>query len=148
MLFNTQRPAPPRLEDAIAKAVLVASVIVMRADGATTREEMIELANLCSFSPIFAAFGSHKTVEMLVQAEQEASTKSIDQMIQESAQVLSPALRETAICFAYRVAMADGRLDQAEEVVLIKIAAHYGVPFETYSKIVDVFGMLQRSDAA
>ena len=135
-------------EIAIARAVITPSVSTMIADGRIDAAEIAQLHNACSFSPIFAGIGVDKVTALVEEIIAEIRDKGHQQAIADCAAVLSPALRETALCFACRIALADGRVETAEEKSLILTGQHLEIPIETCEKILEVIGMLQNPPTA
>ncbi|WP_176473940.1 tellurite resistance TerB family protein [Actibacterium ureilyticum] len=129
---------------ATAKAVITPAVLAMVADGSVDDAELIQIQNMCAFSPIFLAIGADQTKKAIHEALDELKTKGAAAAIDASAQALSPKLRETALCFAIRVTLADGVLDEGEKTAIIGTAQRLDVPPEVFQKIFDVVVMMQR----
>lgn len=134
-----ERPA-----EATARAVLTPAVSTMVADGSIDRSELTQLCNVCSFSPIFFQT-SQKELEAMVGAViDEIRRSGHDATIAAAARGLSPALRETALCFAMRIAFADGRVEEGERNSLARTATHMEIAMPTFEKIIEVVAMMQR----
>lgn len=127
-----------------AKAVISPAVLAMVADGSVDEGELIQIQNMCAFSPIFHAIGAPETKRAIGEALDDLKTKGAAAVIDESAKTLSPKLRETALCFAIRVTLADGVLDEDEKTAIIGTAQRLSVPPEVFQKIFDVVVMMQR----
>ncbi|RED13852.1 tellurite resistance TerB family protein [Pontivivens insulae] len=128
----------------IAKAVIAPSVLTMAADGRIDNSEIAQLANLCGFSPIFFGIEGKVISDLINQIISDVRAKGSEQVLREAAGVLSPALRETAFCFAARISLADGTIDRAEEATLAATAAVLEVNRDVLNKILDVVVILQR----
>ena len=129
---------------ALAKAVATPAVSTMIADDELSAPELRQFGNLCAFSPIFAGFDeaarSRIVSEIIVDLKRHGAAKAI----KAAAEALSPALRETAFCFAARIALADGRLAGEEKTAIEQIAALMAVDDGVVEKILAVIAMLQR----
>lgn len=144
-LFSKLRNAAPVTQNDLAKSVLTPSVLTMISDGSVDDSEMAQLANLCSFSPIFASHSGDQTVEMIEEIYNELKSGSIQKQFERLTAGLTMPMRETALLFAIRVAMADGRIDKGEETALFGIAQTFGVEKNKFLIMVDVMAMLQRA---
>jgi len=65
-----------------------------------------------------------------------------------AAENLSGPLRETAMCFAMRVALADGSLAESEKETVAGMASALKLAPDSFAKILEVTAMMQRSSAA
>lgn len=135
-------------EDAIARAVVVPAVFVMHADGSAHPSEMIQLANLCSFSPIFHSLGEARTQAVLEQVVHDVRGSDPRSVLDWAIALLSPALRETALLFAMRVAMANGDLEDDETQLLVGIAGDMGLPRSAFDTMFKVIAAMQRPATA
>lgn len=132
----------------IQKAVVTPAIATMYADGKIEKAELDQLANLCSFSPIFAHLDGPSFAKFITSTVDEVSSAGVEHAIVEAGRTLSPALRETALCFAARIALADGRVDDNERKALILIGERMGIPEQTFLKVLEVIAMLQRPPTA
>ena len=80
--------------------------------------------------------------------QDEITAKGHSETISRAAKVLSPALRETALCFAARIAFADGRLNQGEVNSLLQTSHFMQIPDERTIEIVEVIRILQNPASA
>ncbi len=135
-------------DSTVARAVLAPAVLTMAADGRIDEAEILQLNNMLAFSPIFLPMGGKATADLIKAVLQDLKKNGADRVIIESARVMSPGLRETAFCFAMRVAMADGVLEESEKNVLVGTADRLQLSRESFDKIVEVVTMMQRSAAA
>lgn len=127
-----------------AKAVITPAVLAMVADGSVDESELLQIQNMCAFSPIFHAIGAEQTKRAIEEALNDLKTAGAAAAIDTCAKTLSPKLCETALCFAIRVTLADGVLDEGEKTAIIGTAQRLGVPPETFQKVFDVVVMMQR----
>lgn len=145
-LFNSLRKASGQVsvQEETARAVISLPLLVAAADGEITAPETAQIANMCAFSPIFHAVGPDRTIALANEIVKELKAKGANDVFARSAAALSPKLRETAICFAIRTALADGVLEDGEKKMLITMGESLGLPEETFFKIFDVMVMMQR----
>lgn len=128
-----------------ARAVLAPAVLTMASDGRATEAEMALLQNLCAFSPIFARLPEGAVLALIERILADLQEAGAEPVIENCAEVLPMDLRETAFCFAMRVAMVDGVLAHREKQALSEIAERFAMPDEVVDRIIDVVGMLQRA---
>ncbi|MCG7492671.1 tellurite resistance TerB family protein [Thalassobius sp. Cn5-15] len=131
-----------------ARATLAPAVLTMAADGRVAEAEHAMLQNLCAFSPIYARLPAGSVDALIDSLLDEFNTKGAEAVIDHAAAELAMPLRETAVCFAMRVAMVDGHLAHREKQALAEIAERFALPDDTFAQIVDVVGMLQRASDA
>ncbi|MEM9046466.1 MAG: tellurite resistance TerB family protein [Pseudomonadota bacterium] len=115
----------------------------MIADGSISESEKAQLANMMSFSPIYAHHDAKQIVGCINEVL-ESLKGDPAQVLTGSAERLSPALRETALCFAIRIALADGHVDDGERTALIATAASMQIEPSSFGAIFEVMSMLQR----
>lgn len=132
----------------VAKAVLTPAVLTMVADGRIDPAELAQLGKVCSLTPIFADFSAEELMAMIGDILIECSDHGGPSLAQAAARSLSPALRETAMCFAMRVALADGGLAESEKETIAGMASLLLVAPESLAKIFDVTVMMQRPAVA
>lgn len=149
-LFSRLRGAAkqPDLKDDIARNVIAIPLLAAAADGEVSAPEMHDIANMCSFSPIFHAIGIERTQELVAAAFKDMQQLGIQGMVERANQTLAMPQRETAICFAIRVALADGVLEEDEKKMLLALGMHMEIPEEKFFQIFEVISMLQRPVAA
>jgi uncharacterized tellurite resistance protein B-like protein len=141
--FSKLRSSTPP-DEALPRAVMTPAVSAIMADGDMQAEEVSQLSNLCSFSPVFAHIHPERLAEMVRELIAETMEKGGDTTLREAAASLSPRMSETAFCFVARIVMADGTITDEEEEALQKIAEILEVPAGTVAQIVDVVKMMQR----
>ncbi|MEO0939821.1 MAG: tellurite resistance TerB family protein [Pseudomonadota bacterium] len=147
-LFSRLRGGSSAPDTTIARAVLAPAVLTMAADGSIDQSETTQLANMCMFSPIFAPLGGDGVSKLIADILTDLQKRGADAVITEAVQTLSPALRETSFCFAMRVAMADGVMDEGEKNALSGTASRMELPQEVFQQIITVVGMMQRPATA
>ena len=149
-LFSKLRAAAPsgNQAEATARAVMTPSLLTMAIDGSVDDSELAQLSNVCAFSPIFHAIGGDRTQAMAVEIFADMKSRGAGPVMDEAISSLSPALRETALCFAMRIALADGTLDENEKNALIVMSRDMGIKPENVETMFAVISMMQRSAAA
>lgn len=150
-LFSKLRagaPANVKTDTEVARAVLSMPFMVAAADGKIDEIEIDQIMNMCSFSPIFHAIGLPKTTEMAKDIMVQLRSEGVSPVFSRAKDVLSPKLRETALCFAVRTAFADGHVDDSEREMLMTMGSNMGVSPEKFLQIFEVMSMLQRPQGA
>ena len=145
---NTGFGSPAANTSSIARAVLVPAVSTMISDGDISDFELAQLSNLCSFSPIFMPMESDHLHHMIKDIISEIARNGHPEAIKNAATMLTPALCETALCFAVRVALADGFIDENEKNSLSQTGYFMNIAENDFARIVDVVAMMQRPIAA
>ena len=134
--------------EAVARGVLTMPLLTAAADGSIDKTEVDEVIRLCSQSPIFWSVGGQRTSDMAVEIINDLKARGANAVFEDGAVALSPALRETALCFSIRVAIADGTVDNSEKETLAAMGERLQIPFETFTKIFEVLMMLHRPATA
>lgn len=134
----------PRAQ-ALARAILAPALSAMTADEDVSDVELVQLANACSFSPIFSEYDGETLLPLCETVMDDIAARGDTAVLADAAALLTPELRETAIAYAVRVVLADGLLRESEKHALSGIAAQFEIPDATFSAIVRVIAMLQRS---
>lgn len=131
--------------DNIARSVLAMPLMTAAADGNIDERELDEVLRLCEMSPIFLEVGGlQRTTELAKEIMLDMKKRGMNTVFEDSVVHLSPALRETALAFSIRVAIADGSIDQSEKEMLAAMSERMNIPFDTFVKIFDVLMMLHR----
>ncbi len=146
-LFGKKRPVQAP-DMSVAKAVLTPAVATMLADGKADQSELYQLENVVSFSPIFFQYKNDQIKSMITEIIDMFNTRGGIGALEDAAKALSPSLRETALCFAMRIAVADGYLDENEKNALAATAATMNISPEVFNKVFEVVAMMQRPAAA
>ncbi len=146
-LFSNLRgaatPAKSPAEDT-ARAIIAMPLLVAAADGKIDDAELVQIINMCAFNPLFHAIGAERTRALIQENLATLKSKGAEHLFASVVESLSPRLRETALCFAIRTALADGQLEDSEFEMLKAMGMRMGVPAETFGKIFEVMAMLQR----
>ena len=141
-------PATGTRDRDIARSVIAMPLLMANADGQISETELVQIQSLCMFSPIFQAIGMEATRELILENLTVMKSQGAEGLFASVLGTLSPKLRETAMCFAIRTALADGHLAEGEQRMLIAMAERMGIPPETFGRMIEVLGMLQRGPAA
>lgn len=148
-LFSNLRKAQTAPNhEATARAVMTPAVFVMTVDGSIDKSEIVQLGNVCSFSPIFAPVSGERLVQMIEEIINDISARSPNVVIREAIGAMSPGLRETSLAMAMRIALADGRLDEAEKNTLVLLSQDMGISQQATEVMFHVVGILQRGPDA
>lgn len=130
-----------------ATAVLTPAVLTMVADGRVEPAELAQLGSLCALHPLFSEITPEMLMRMIRDIVLETADHGGPAVGKAAAARLSPGLRETAMCFAMRVALADGSLSESEQATVAGMASLLDLPPESFAKIFEVTAMMQRSAA-
>ncbi|MEM9724455.1 MAG: tellurite resistance TerB family protein [Pseudomonadota bacterium] len=134
----------PVLDDPVARAVLTPAISTMVGDGEINDAETAQINNLIAFSPIFQEHGP-AAISAFIQTILAAIQKNgHEATIKEAAGELTMPLRETAMCFALRMALADGKIEDGEKASLSQTGHYMEIPPETFGKMLEILAMLQR----
>ncbi len=144
--FNNLFASKP--DTKIARAILIPSIGVMASDGRVDERELLQLNNVVSFSPIFSPLDAKTLTGLFTDILTSFKNRGVRAVYAEAKDVLSPALRETAMCFALRIASADGRLEEGEREALSYLAAEFEIPMDTFEAMATVLGIMQRPASA
>ncbi|MEM6680057.1 MAG: tellurite resistance TerB family protein, partial [Pseudomonadota bacterium] len=107
--------AAGRLSDrTLQRNVLTAAISTMVADGAVDRIERKLLRDMLVPSPLFAGVSEGEIEAIQLEVLDAIEARGHQAVIAEASAALSPALRETALLFAMRIAFIDGVADQGE----------------------------------
>lgn len=134
--------------DVLKAALLAPAVMTAAADGAQDGKEADQLAMIFQFSPVFAGDGAadfRRVIGTIMEAWRGVGTGAI---LAEVKAILPPPLRETAIAFAMRVAIADGTVAPSEADAVVAMAQALDVPEATYDKMAEVVLILHRGPSA
>lgn len=130
---------------AVPRAVLAPAVLTMAADGHVAEAEMAMLQNLCAFSPLYARLPEGAVEHMIGDLLEDLKSRGADEVIGQTADVLTRDLCETAFCYAMRLAMVDGVLVHREKQALSEIAERLALPDAKVDQIIEVIAMMQRA---
>ena len=143
-IFGKRKSAASVRNDMVAKAVITPAVSTMVSDGSVSQVELSQLANLCSFSPIYFNYTQPEVERLIAEILQEIASYGHHAAIQRAGASLTPALSETALCFAMRIALADGIVEEGERNALALTAQTLGIHPDTFGKILEIVAMMQR----
>ena len=132
----------------VARSVLTPAISTMIADGDISGFESTQIANLCAFSPIYGDVSRSDLDGMIEEVLEDIVNQGHPETIRRAGAALSPALRETALCFAMRIAMADGSINEDERETLVQTAEQLAIDPAIFDQILDVVTMMQRPAAA
>lgn len=147
-LFSKLRKSSASQDHTLAKAVLVPSVMVMLSDGSVDDSELIQMSNLCAFSPIFATVPPETAVALMKDIVNEFTSEGFQTVLDRTKAALPMPMRETALSFSMRISMADGRLDDNELKSLIILSETFEIPEAKFRSMFDVMVILQRAPQA
>ena len=132
------------IDDPLARAVLTPAISTMVGDGEVNDAEMAQINNLIAFSPIFFEHGPATITAYINYTIEQIAQKGHEATIKDAAAQLSQPLRETAMCFAIRMALADGKIEEGEKNSLAQTGHYMEIPPESFGKMLEVLAMLQR----
>ena len=144
----SQFAATPQSTNQIARAVLTPAVSTMISDGDINDWELAQLSNVCSFSPVFFEVDGDTMQGMVRAIIDEIRLQGHPETIKRAASSLSPKLRETALCFALRIALADGRIDEGEKNSISQTGYFMDIEPAVFDQILAVVAMMQRPPTA
>lgn len=146
--FSKLRGASAKGNDGIARHVLTPAVSTMVADGDVDEAELAQLSNVCAFSPIYFSYDGPGIAKLVKEVIEDIKANGHDAVIAKAAAGLSPALRETSLCFAMRLALADGKIEDGEKASLAQTAGHMEIPVDRFSQMFEVIAIMQRPPEA
>ncbi len=106
-LFSRLRSGGGAPDTTIARAVLAPAVLTMAADGSVDKAELVQLNNVCGFSPIFGPLGPETVTRLVTEILNDLSKRGPHEVITGGCgqAVSSPARDGVLLCHADR----DGR---------------------------------------
>lgn len=138
-------PEGPSAEQlALIRGLVAPAVLVMAADGHVDSTERRELIGSLRFNGVLREVGAETVISVAETMMVEMRERFGAQTLSACTEALDHPLRETAICMALRIAMADGALGDDEHTVLVDLAMSFGIEPEIYNTMVDVMSILQR----
>ncbi|MEL6481635.1 MAG: tellurite resistance TerB family protein [Pseudomonadota bacterium] len=147
-LMDRLREAGRLSDTTLQKNVLTLAVSTMIADGDIDRLEHGFLYDLVPFSPLFAGIERREIASIEAAIVERIDAVGHTAAIEEAAAALSPALRETALCFAMRVAFVDGNADPGEIRSLETMAAFMKLSNDEFDGFARTIIALQRGPSA
>ena len=103
-----------------------------------------QLSNVVGFSLIFSQFDSKALTGILNDILYSFKKSGANTVYNEAKAVLSPKLRETAMCFAIRIACADERMEKSERDFIAYLAAEFEVSMDVFEAMTAVLAIMQR----
>jgi len=148
-LFSKMRGKAPANDNLnVARGLLAAPVMMATADGKVEESEVQEIINLCMQNNIFVSLGLNRTTDLVKEVMLDLAKRGQTPVFEDAMGVLAMELRETGICFAVRVAISDGHIDETEFQTLVAMAQKAGLSADRFNQIFEVLMMLHRSKAA
>ncbi|MEL6766786.1 MAG: tellurite resistance TerB family protein [Pseudomonadota bacterium] len=138
-LRRQQRP-----DSELQRSVLTPAVLTMVVDGNIDPREAQLMVSMVMTSPIFHGSNQEALEALTREIFEEVKRTGTAGVVRRAAHVLSPGLRETALCFAVRIAMADGVLADEELAVLENISQTMGIDQEVMLSFFQTIAALQR----
>jgi tellurite resistance protein len=121
------RDAGPGGNQEERRNVLTTAISVMLADGDEADVEADLILRLGAVSPILAGMEEADFRTIVREVKNEIMEHGHDGAIARSANAISAPLRETALCFAMLVTLADGEIDDGEVTSLTDLAGTLGI---------------------
>ncbi|MGF1446120.1 MAG: TerB family tellurite resistance protein [Pikeienuella sp.] len=130
--------------EALGEALLTPAVMTMMSADRFGHAERMQLDNAIAFSPILRPLIGESCARLVKKIVAEAGKREVEETMAAVREMLSPALRETSIAIAVRVAFADGVLEETEQAAVIVMSDLLGLERDQFFKIYEVLAMLQR----
>ncbi|MEM6354568.1 MAG: tellurite resistance TerB family protein [Pseudomonadota bacterium] len=138
-LRRQQRP-----DTELQRSVLTPAVLTMVVDGSIDPREAQLMISMVMTSPIFEGSNQEALEALTREIFEEVKRLGTADVIRRTTHALSPGLRETALCFAVRIAMADGVLADEELGALEEMCQMMGVDREVMLSFFQTIAALQR----
>ena len=143
--FGDGGPAITDDDLARARGLIAPAILVMAADGRVETSEERQLANAVAFNGAFLRIGPEASIDVVHDVAARAAEPDGADALLALTEALPQRLRETAICIALRISIADGRFEDAEHSALVGYAMRLGVTPGDYNRMADVLSILHRS---
>lgn len=141
-LFDKIRGQANKIALDAQKAVMTVMVAAVKADGNIEDDEVAQIRSLCVWSPIFTRNTKEEDTAVIVFADNFTSDEGLEGAVRKAGEVLSPGLRETAFCFATRIAFADGYLGEKEKAFLSSLVDWLKLQEDRARQIVEVVAIM------
>ncbi|MBK0328373.1 tellurite resistance TerB family protein [Rhodobacteraceae bacterium F11138] len=128
----------------VARSVLSMPFLIAAADGRMDDTELHQILNISTYSPIFLAIGVEQTLILARDIMRQLRAEGPRRVFDRAAASLDPDLRETALCFAIRIALADGRMGPREQELLVVMARRLDISEFRCRRILEVIAIMQR----
>lgn len=126
-------------------AVMVPIMAAMTADGEIDDNEVNQVRSICAWSPIYARNSRDEDTQIILRALRLVQDHGAEEMCARACDVLSPALRETAFCFAARMVFADEHVGRKEREMLEAMVSSLSLDERRAQQIVEVVSIMQHS---
>ena len=147
-LFDKIRSQASRVTLDAQKAVMTVIVAAVKADGNIEDDEVAQIRSLCVWSPIFARNSKEEDDALIVFADNFTADEGLEVAVSKAGEALSTALRETAFCFASRIAFSDGYLGEKEKVFLYHLVPWLKIDEDKALQIVEVVAIMNHDSTA
>lgn len=137
-LFDKIRGQASKVTLDAQKAVMTVMVAAVKADGNIEDDEVAQIRSLCAWSPIFARNSKEQDTALIVFADNFTADEGLEGAVRKAGEALSTALRETAFCFATKIAFADGYLGEKEKAFLSQLVSWLKIEEDRARQIVEV----------
>ncbi|MCU0910382.1 MAG: hypothetical protein MUE98_03275 [Rhodobacteraceae bacterium] len=145
-LFSAKRGAGREADTMdVTRAVVTPALLAIGADHTPDRERMGLLAEIVSFSPLFAGGDTGGVLKLLESVAADLRKRGPNIVMNEAVAALERPLRETAMAFALRILMDDGALGEDEQHLMMAISRQLDLPDELTDTIYSVLAILQRA---
>ncbi|HEX8301477.1 tellurite resistance TerB family protein [Sphingomonas sp.] len=124
-------------------AVMIPMVAAMTSDGDIDDDEIRQIRSICVWSPIYAHNSMDQDTDIILRAIRMIKDLGAEAMCVRAGELLSPALRETAFCFAVRLAFADGFVGTKEQDFVERLMGWLAVDPARAQHVVEVITMMQ-----
>lgn len=132
----------------IQTAVMVPVVAAMLADGEIDDKEVGQIRSICAWSPIYARNSQDRDTEIILSAIKRVQADGAEVVCRQAADLLSPALRETAFVFAVRMVFADDHVGRSEELLIERLAGWLLLDSARARSFVETVSVMQHTAAA
>ena len=132
----------------VPTAVMVPIVGAMLADGRVEEEELFQIDAICAFSPIFDRNSSFENELLIMRVTRLIEDYGLQQVCDNAARVLSPALRETAFVYAVKVVFSDGHVGRLERDIIEQMTRWLQVDPDRARTMIDVISVMQHPASA
>ncbi len=126
-------------------AVMVPIVAAMLADGEIDDNEVNQIRSICAWSPIYARNTREQDTDIILRAVKLVQADGAEAMCRKAADLLSPALRETAFVFAVRMVFADGQVSSSEERLIEQLSEWLSLDGARARSFVETVSVMQHA---
>ena len=126
-------------------AMMVPIVAAMLADGEIDDNEVSQIRSICAWSPIYARNTRDQDTDIILRAIKMVQDDGSESMCRKAAELLSPALRETAFVFAVRMVFADDHVGSSEERLIEQLAEWLSLDASRARSFVETVSVMQHT---